>query len=104
MTLSITPKKAQKMVANHARQRRLHMDLTQAALARRSGVALSTLRKFEQQGTISLRSFLKLQWVLGSLEDVVKATDIPEPVYTSIEEVLRDKPKPTRQRGSKKIK
>ncbi|MBL6735260.1 MAG: helix-turn-helix domain-containing protein [Shewanellaceae bacterium] len=100
--LLITPKKAQKMLANQVRQRRLHLDLTQAALASRSGVALSTLRKFEQQGTISLGSFLKLQWVLGGLADLIKATDIPEPTYTSIEEVLQAKTPPTRQRGKKK--
>lgn len=35
------------------------MNLTQEGLAERSGVPLSTLRKFEQKGMISLDSFLK---------------------------------------------
>jgi transcriptional regulator with XRE-family HTH domain len=98
----ITPKKAQKALASNTRKRRLHMALTQEALAQRSGVALSTLRKFEQQGMISLESFIKLQWVLGGLEELIQATDLPEPEYTSIDEVLKDNSQPTRQRGKKK--
>ena len=52
--------KAQKKLAENIRERRLQMELTQEGLAERSGVSLSTLRKFEQKGSISLESFLKL--------------------------------------------
>ena len=48
--------KAQKNIIQNIRERRLQMDLTQEGLAERSGVPLSTLRKFEQTGMISLES------------------------------------------------
>ncbi len=78
------------------------MELTQAGLAERSGVPLPTLRKFEQQGSISLQSFLKLQWALGGLDDIVKATQIKEATFSSIDEVLKTDLTPSRKRGRRK--
>lgn len=46
------------------------MELTQEGLAERSSVRLSTLRNFEQNGFISLESFLKLLWTVGGIEDL----------------------------------
>ena len=54
--------KAQKNIIQNIRERRLQMDLTQEGLAERSGVSLSTLRKFEQKGSISLNFFSFLIW------------------------------------------
>ncbi|MEG9862921.1 MAG: helix-turn-helix transcriptional regulator [Parvularculales bacterium] len=102
MVSLITPAKAQKNLAEQARSRRLQMELTQAGLAERSGVPLPTLRKFEQKGTISLGSFLKLQMVLGGLEDLCRATQIREPVFSSIDDVLGSVNTPSRQRGKRK--
>ena len=78
------------------------MNLTQAGLAERSGVPLPTLRKFEQKGAISLESFLKLQMVLGGLEDIVKSTQVRETEFSSIDEVLEADNKPIRKRGTRK--
>ena len=97
-----TPAKAQKKLAEHARARRLHMILTQAGLAERSGVALPTLRKFERTGMISLESFLKLHMVLGGLEDILKATQVKNALFSSIDAVLAADRAPTRQRGKRK--
>ena len=94
--------KAQKKLAEHARARRLQMELTQEGLAERSGVPLPTLRKFEQKGAISLESFLKLQMVLGGLEDILKATQIKDAPFSSIDDVLEAGSTPTRQRGKRK--
>ena len=52
--LFISSSKAQKKLVENVRERRLQMELTQEGLAERSGVPLSTLRKFEQKGSISL--------------------------------------------------
>ncbi|WP_443947630.1 helix-turn-helix domain-containing protein [Pedobacter sp. AW1-32] len=41
------------------------MELTQEELAKRAGVPLPTLRKFEQKGWISLESFFKFLMVVG---------------------------------------
>ena len=51
------PNKALKVVAKNMQMLRLNKGLTQQGLSDRSGVTLSTLRKFEQKGTISLESF-----------------------------------------------
>jgi transcriptional regulator with XRE-family HTH domain len=42
---------------------------TQAELARRSGVSLGSLKRFEQQGKISLENLLALAHVLDRLHD-----------------------------------
>lgn len=98
----ITPSKAQKKLAENLCLRRLQMDLTQKGLAERSGVPLPTLCKFEQKGTISLESFLKLQMVLGGLENILKATEMKQIDFSSIDEVLEADSKPTRKRGRRK--
>ena len=102
MVSLITPAKAQKKLAEHARSRRLQMELTQEGLAGRSGVALPTLRKFERTGIISLESFLKLHMVLGGLDDILKATKIKDTHYSSIDDVLKTNSTPARQRGKRK--
>lgn len=98
----ISPHKAQAKLAENLRKRRLQMNLTQAGLAERSGVPLPTLRKFEQKGAISLESFLKLQMVLGGLEDIVKSTQVKETEFSSIDEVLEADSTPIRKRGTRK--
>ena len=102
MVSLITTAKAQKRIAANVRAQRLQIDLTQEGLAKRSGVPLPTLRKFEQKGSISLESFLKLQMVLGGLEDILNATKSKDPVFLSIDEVLDADSKRTRKRGKLK--
>jgi transcriptional regulator with XRE-family HTH domain len=103
MVLLISPAKALKKLAENARLRRLSMNLTQEGLAERSSVPLPTLRKFEQKGTISLESFLKLQMVLGGFEDLVEATQPPTlKQFASIDEVLEAHKTPARKRGRRK--
>ena len=90
----ITVSKAQNKLAEHMRTKRLEMELTQEGLANRSGVKLRTLRKFEQQGLISLESFLKLAMALGCLENVVTAVEPFKTNFASIDDVLTDKKTP----------
>ena len=99
MALLITASKAQKQLAENLRERRLVMNLTQKGLAERSGVALPSLRKFEQKGAISLESLLKLLMVLGGLDEMVSATKQAQAAFSSIDEVLHADDKPTRKRG-----
>ena len=97
----ITPSKAQRIIVENLRGRRLQLELTQEGLAERSGVPLATLRKFEQQGLISFESFLKLLMVLGMLDDMVKATEISQAPFTSIDEVIALNAAPKRKRGKR---
>ncbi len=98
--LLLTVSKAQEAIAGNMRSRRLATGLTQQGLAKRSGVSLATLRKFEQKGIISLESFLKLAMVLDTLEDMVKATELSVTEYSSIDEILEaERRKPPRKKG-----
>ena len=94
--------KAQKYIIQNIRERRLQMDLTQEGLAERSGVALSTLRKFEQTGIISLESFLKILSIVGGLEEMIEGLKPNTPAFKSIDEVIKIDEKTIKKRGSKK--
>ncbi|MBL1409094.1 hypothetical protein [Sphingobacterium faecale] len=98
----ISTSKAQKKIADHVRDRRLVMELTQDGLSQRSGVPLATLRKFEQKGIISLESLLKILVVVGGLEDIIVALDPDKPTFTSIDDVLKEGNTAYRRRGRRK--
>ena len=92
----------QKKLSENTRLQRLSLALTQRDLSDRSGVALPTLRKFEQKGLISLEGFLKLQMVLGGLDNLAKAIESNISRFSSIDEVLQANRKKQRQRGNRK--
>ncbi|OWK97043.1 transcriptional regulator [Kaistella haifensis DSM 19056] len=94
--------KAQKNIIQNIRERRLQMDLTQEGLAERSGVPLSTLRKFEQTGMISLESFLKILSIVGGLQEMIEGLKPNTPAFKSIDEVIKIDEKTIKKRGSKK--
>lgn len=100
--LFISLSKAQKTLVQNVRERRLQMDLTQEGLSERSGVPLSTLRKFEQTGMVSLESFLKILSIVGGLEEMIEGLKPVTPVFKSIDEVLKNDEKTVKKRGSKK--
>ncbi len=62
--------------------------ITQRQLAVRSNVSYASLRRFEEKGLISLESFIKICMELNVIDEVKEL--FSRPVYTSIEEVLRD--------------
>ena len=100
--LFISLEKAQKKLVQNIRERRLLMELTQEGLSERSGVPLSTLRKFEQKGLISLDSFLKILSVVGGLEEMMNVLKPTKPNFKSIDDVLKSEDEIIRKRGSKK--
>ncbi|TDS59619.1 helix-turn-helix domain-containing protein [Myroides indicus] len=100
--LFISLSKIQKKIVESIRARRLQMELTQEGLSERAGVPLSTLRKFEQKGVISLDSFLKILSVVGGLEEIVDALKPKEQHFKSIDEVLKSEEQSTRKRGNRK--
>lgn len=102
MIVIFTSNKAQKYLREYLKGRRLRMGLTQEGLANRSGVKLATLRKFEQSGLISLSSFLKLLSILGGLDKMVDALKPVDPVFHSIDEVIKLSNRPKRKRGNLK--
>lgn len=94
-----TISKAQKLLSEQVRAKRLRQGFTQEGLANRTGVSLPTLRRFEQKGLISLESFLKILMVLGCLEEVVQALKDNDESFESIDAVLEGRPQQLRKHG-----
>jgi transcriptional regulator with XRE-family HTH domain len=78
-------------VRDRFKRRRLAVSLTQAGLAKRSGVTLGSLKRFETSGLIAFDSLLKLALVLDCLGDFdkVASDDDSALVGRSLDDILR---------------
>ena len=85
----LTPNDIQQQLAQAIRDKRKLMKLSRNALAERSTVPSSTIKKFETTSQISLRQFILLWQCVDSLEDLAKLTKNVEHKPTPINEVLR---------------
>ena len=83
-------------LAARLKSRRLAQNLTLEGLARRSGVPLGTLKKFERTGQIALVSFIRLVVVLKDEAALEKL--LLEQRFESLDEVLGSGKKPKRGR------
>ena len=83
-------------LAARLKSRRLAQNLTLEGLAKRSGVALGTLKKFERSGRIALVSFIRLVVVLK--DEAVLEKLLLEQRFETLEEVLGSGKKPQRGR------
>lgn len=83
-------------MATRLRSRRLVQNLTQEGLARRSGVALGTLKKFEHTGQIALVSFIRLVMTLKDESALEKL--LLKQKFETLDEVLQSAKKPKRGR------
>ena len=62
------PSELCEQLGKRAQDRRLELEWTQAELASRSGVALSTLKRFEHTGQVSLERLMAIATVLRALD------------------------------------
>ena len=83
-------------IALRLRSRRLAQNLTLEGLARRSGVPLGTLKKFERTGQIALVSFIRLAIALKDEAALEKL--LLEQKFETLDEVLQSVKKPKRGR------
>ncbi len=83
--------------AARIKQRRLEKNLSRNKLAELSGVSAATLRKFEDEGKISLESFIAIAVALGYSEELLKLMETPR--YTTIEELNNINTNKSRKRG-----
>lgn len=85
-----TAQEVRKGVAERFKARRLARNLTQRELSARSGVTLSSLKRFERQGLIALDSLLNLALALDCLGDFDKlAVKIqPTPAAQSLDDIM----------------
>lgn len=100
MIHSLLPKTAaevQDEIALSARARRLAKNITQEGLAEQSGVAIATLRRFENGGTVNLATLLAIAEALGTLDAFSDLFPMPEP--SSLDEL--DKFSQLRRRAAK---
>lgn len=67
--LGLLPSEVLAEVARNHKALRKQLGLTQAELAKRSGVSLGSLKRFEQTGEIAFYSLLKLADTLRRLEE-----------------------------------
>ncbi len=75
-------------IAEKIKRLRKRKKITQKELAKRSGVSLGSIKRFEQSGEISLQSLTKIALALGvenELEDLFE--NVP---FASIEEVINE--------------
>lgn len=78
------------------KSRRLGRNLTLKGLARRSGVSLGTLKKFEHTGRIALLSFIRL--VVALKDEAALERLLLEQRFQTLDEVLESGKKPKRGR------
>lgn len=88
-----------KGIASRLRNRRLALDLSQRALATRSGVSLGSLKRFESKAQISLSNLLMIAVSLRATEEF-EAIFVTPP-YQNIEDVVSEEKGRTRKRGRK---
>lgn len=62
-----SPREVARTLAQRVRALRLEREWTQEELAERAGIALSTYRRFERTGRVSLERLLRIALVLGVL-------------------------------------
>jgi transcriptional regulator with XRE-family HTH domain len=83
-------------LALRLKHRRLAQNFTLEGLARRSGVPLGTLKKFERTGQIALVSFIRL--VVALKDEAALESLLLEQEFETLDEVLQSGKKPKRGR------
>ena len=83
-----TPTNIATEIATNMRARRKEAKLTQAELAKKSGVSLGSLKRFEHQHAIALESLLRIGIAL-ECEDAFR-TLFAQRRYNSIQDVINE--------------
>ena len=81
-----TPKEIIAAIASSEKEKRKKLGITQKEMSIRSGIPLSTLRRFEQTGEISLISLAKIAIVLNDEDGITSIFRKVE--YASMKELL----------------
>lgn len=80
-----SPGAVQRQIAHRAVTSRLALGWTREELAERSGIAVGTLKRFEQTGQVSLERLLKIAVALDALREFSGL--FPEPSAASLDEL-----------------
>ena len=93
------PDDAARQLADRVRAERLRQDLTQDTLAKRAGVSLPTVQRYERTGQATVENLLKLCHALGRLDEFAEL--LAPPPASSLAELEGRVEMPKRQRGSR---
>ena len=91
-----------KKIAENSKKKRIKSNFTQQELAERSGVSLSSLKRFEQKAEISLASLLKIAIVLDATETIINLFAENQP--TTLDDYLKETKLTEKQRVRKQKK
>jgi len=94
---AFNPKAIASMIAGNARDRRLAAGLTQQELAKKPGVSLGTLKRFENLHEISLKHLLMIAVALQCTDGFDRL--FPPPPAQRLDDVLKYQQEIKRQRG-----
>jgi len=92
-----TPKEAAMALSGRAKELRLSRNWKRSTLSQKSGVSISSLRRFEQKAQISLDSLLKLMSTFGRIDEI--DTLLLPPAIQSIDDLDKKESK-KRKRGT----
>ena len=81
-----TPNEIAKDIVEKIQKHRKKLKISQIQLAKKSGVSLGSIKRFERTGEISLSSLIKIAFALG-LEDDFEGL-FAKKGYASIQEVI----------------
>ncbi len=76
------------IIAKNIKKIRLYQNLTQEALAKKSGVSLGSMKRFENQYEISLKNLIKLAMALGVEDDLLSLFKKESP--KSIDDIIKE--------------
>lgn len=82
-----------KDIAVREKQKRKQYKLTQQQLASKSGVSFGSVKRFENTGEISLKSLLKIAFILDSQTDFDNIFKTLPENYKNINDILKNKDK-----------
>ena len=74
----LTPPEVEKLLADRFKSLRLQARYKRTTLARRAGVTVASLKRFETTGQISLKNLLRLVHALDRLSEFAELLDDPQ--------------------------
>ncbi len=98
--VSQSPDAISKGIAGRARERRLELNLTQKAFAKRAGIGYDAWRRFENTGEITLHNLILCAIVLDDTQQLTAL--FIRRSYQSMDDLLKLKESAKRKRGSRK--
>lgn len=86
-----TSKEINRIIAGNVVNLRKRKKISQKELSKRSGVSYASIRRFEEEGEISLSSLSKIAIALGASDELeMLFTEVP---FESIEEIINGQSK-----------